>query len=238
MLHALGMFPRMALAGGSRCRHPGALNARRFISANRSKILSALLEPAAQNFERIDADQRSALMNSSEESAEHNLKLELLKEMPCPLARYPFLYLNEWECKPGLSQHGKGDLVFAGPEWRFAVVETKWIDLASSGATARRRRTKHRRHVWIQAMEYTLALPNLLHRMGVECKGIAAFTFTNEDRLQSVVSNPVWPSDMRCRNCDDWFPEFVPDPTQKDGFAPAVRCAVCCESLIRVPPAE
>mmetsp|Transcript_23353 Transcript_23353/g.59624 ORF Transcript_23353/g.59624 Transcript_23353/m.59624 type:complete len:227 (-) Transcript_23353:158-838(-) len=226
MLRTLAMFPGMAFAGGSRCRHPCSLHARRFISAKRL------------NFERIDADQRSAHINSSEESAEHNLKLELLKEMPFPLARYyPFLYLNEWECEPGFTQHGKGDLVFASPERRFAVVETKWIDLASSGATAQKRRTTHRKYVWTQAWKYMLALPKLLHHTGIECKGIAAFTFTNECRLRSCRSHPEWPSDIWCRTCDDWFPELVPDPTQEDGFAP-IRCAVCCESLHRPPPAE
>lgn len=245
MLRGIGTLAHLALAGGSRCRQPCSLDARHFLSANsRRHVCIANLRKLGRtgtSLERIDTNQRNALRNSTEKSKEHDLKLGLVKDMPLPLAKYyPFLYANEWD-SPCLIYRGKGDLVFAGPDGRFAVVETKYIDLESSGVTASRRRTAHRKKVWDQAMNYMVALPQLLHREGLECKGVAGFTFTNEDRLRSCHSHPhghiarLVSAAFQCRSCDNWFPEYVPDPTRERG---KLRCAVCCEVLHHTPPAE
>jgi len=64
------------------------------------------------------------------------------------------LVKREYEFYPGYSQYGKGDLLFSRGEDEYLLIETKYIDLDSSGHTACRRRTKHRKEVRVQAEHY------------------------------------------------------------------------------------
>lgn len=72
------------------------------------------------------------------------------------LKDYPFIYDYEWEVLPGLTNYGKGDLVFTDGKGNFLIVECKFIDLNDSGSTARTKRRKKRRHVEEQTPKYMM----------------------------------------------------------------------------------
>lgn len=72
---------------------------------------------------------------------------------------------------------GRGDLVFADGEGRFAVVEVKFIDLGRSGSTVRAKRTESRKKVVEQARDYASKLAALL---GPDVT-VEACWYTNEE---------------------------------------------------------
>ena len=63
------------------------------------------------------------------------------------------LLAREYYVFPKMQHLGKGDLLFRKDKYLF-VVETKYIDLLSTGRTARSRRTQKRKHVRSQARKY------------------------------------------------------------------------------------
>ena len=75
---------------------------------------------------------------------------------------YPFLFLFEWDVVPGLSQHGRGDMVFAGSGANFAVLE---IGAKTDSKLAR------------QAHHYCTRLPDSLAHRGFQCRSVTAFIF-------------------------------------------------------------
>ncbi|MBW4462260.1 MAG: hypothetical protein KME47_18785 [Nodosilinea sp. WJT8-NPBG4] len=86
---------------------------------------------------------------------EYVLKRELVRHSQELLPSYPLLIDDEWEVEPNRTQEGKGDLIFADGEGRFAVVEVKWLNLDNSGKTAKTRCKHQRKKVKDQAAEYT-----------------------------------------------------------------------------------
>lgn len=94
-----------------------------------------------------EAEQRDRVLRAYllgrdwDEGPEYKLGRDLVLTAPLALSAYPLVYDYEWEVNQGHSQYGKGDLVFTDGTGRFAIVEVKWIDLETSGRTARTRRT-------------------------------------------------------------------------------------------------
>jgi len=111
-----------------------------------------------------------------DENNEYALKRDLVLNSHELLPGYPLLIDNEWEAEPNRNQEGKGDLLFADGEDRFAVVEVKWIDEDNSGPTTRKSRNKKRNKVKEQAADYTHALAQLLQTF----TQIEGYWFTNE----------------------------------------------------------
>lgn len=107
---------------------------------------------------------------------EYALKRQLVLASRELLPDYPFLIEDEWEAEPNRNQEGKGDLLFSDGEGRFAVVEVKWLDLGASGKTPKTRRTKKRKKVKDQAVNYASALAQRL-QLFVQIEG---YSFTNE----------------------------------------------------------
>ncbi|MEM9219466.1 MAG: hypothetical protein AAGD25_34675 [Cyanobacteria bacterium P01_F01_bin.150] len=75
----------------------------------------------------------------------------------------------------GYTNKGKCDFVYLTTDYQLLLVETKYIDLASSGGTKRKRRNKHRNKVFEQA----LGLKKIFCEywgMSYECINCAVFT--------------------------------------------------------------
>ncbi|MBW4486055.1 MAG: hypothetical protein KME14_26325 [Tildeniella torsiva UHER 1998/13D] len=111
-----------------------------------------------------------------DDNNEYALKRELVRHSQELLPSYPLLIDDEWEAEPNRNQEGKGDLLFADGEGRFAVVEVKWLDLDNSGKTAKTRRTHKRKKVKDQAAEYAACLAERL-KIFAQIEG---YWFTNE----------------------------------------------------------
>lgn len=214
-----------------------------------------VVEPTIDNLKRVDRAQRSRMqeMNSRNIDDNDRLKMELVKEMPYPLSQlYPYLYFNEWQCdhhewkcQLGFSLAGKGDLVFAGPGGRFAIVETKFLNLVTSGPAAVKRREHQREKVWNHSLAYMLEFRHLLQTLEIECAGVTAFTFTNEQGLRNVSDSPRWSlflqkyipdtshamTCMHCKSTEPLFPELVAELPLPREIWKGFRCARCLESL-------
>ena len=97
---------------------------------------------------------------------------------------------KNYELLPGFMQFGEGDMLTDDGD-SLVAIECKWIDLTSTGKTAKVRRTKHRKKVAEQA---------LLHASYVKIRDpdrrIRASTLTNEDGLR-VLADDVSISDAR-----------------------------------------
>ncbi|MFT4623632.1 MAG: hypothetical protein ACI8PZ_002288 [Myxococcota bacterium] len=141
--------------------------------------------------ERAEAERRDRVMRvyfdgkDWDRNDEFALKRDLVRRSHDLLPHHPFLVEDEWDVVSGHTNHGRGDLVFTDGEGRFAVVEVKYINLTSSGATARRRRTKCRRQVHQQAQAYAAVIRDRHDAVGP----VLAFAYTNErpDTLVAVV---------------------------------------------------
>ena len=107
---------------------------------------------------------------------EYVIKRHLVLQSHNLLPTYPFLIDDEWEAEPNQGQEGKGDLIFTDSAGHFAVVEVKWIDLATSGSTAKVRRTKKRKKVQEQAVDYARILAQRLEYF-IQVEG---YWFNNE----------------------------------------------------------
>ncbi|MGB3311234.1 MAG: hypothetical protein WBG32_19445 [Nodosilinea sp.] len=111
-----------------------------------------------------------------DDNNEYALKRHLVLHSHELLPGYPLLIDDEWEAAPNRNQEGKGDLLFADGEGRFAVVEVKWLDLDDSGKTAKTRRTHKRKKVKDQAAGYVCCLAQRLETFTL----IEGYWFTNE----------------------------------------------------------
>lgn len=76
------------------------------------------------------------------------------------LNKYPYVVDFEYEINPGYTNLGKGDLILADAKNNLLAAEFKYIDLISSGKTARTKRNKDRGKVQEQALIYA----NMLQR--------------------------------------------------------------------------
>lgn len=111
-----------------------------------------------------------------DENNEYALKRYLVLNSHKLLPDYPLLIDDEWEVEPNRNQEGQGDLLFADGAGRYAVVEVKWLNLATSGRTTRGSRTKKRQKVKDQAADYSYALARRLETF-IQIEG---YWFTNE----------------------------------------------------------
>eukprot|EP01028_Stygiella_incarcerata_P006535 TRINITY_DN2668_c1_g3_i1.p1 TRINITY_DN2668_c1_g3~~TRINITY_DN2668_c1_g3_i1.p1 ORF type:complete len:672 (+),score=181.94 TRINITY_DN2668_c1_g3_i1:362-2377(+) len=66
---------------------------------------------------------------------------------------WPYVFAYEWPVAPGRTQWGKGDVILCDGE-KFLILEIKYINLDSHGATASTARTKRRKKVREQAARY------------------------------------------------------------------------------------
>jgi len=117
----------------------------------REKILSGNIDPIVFNGDYF-------LVKSIIE-----LQTELLKSNREPrnkkekyLMKYPNIFLHEWYVVEGMSQYGKGDLVFTDGNKKFLIVEVKELSL-NSGRNQCVARTKSRKKVKKQAINYMSA---------------------------------------------------------------------------------
>jgi hypothetical protein len=122
-----------------------------------------------------------------DKNEEFVLKRELVRRSFELLPGYPLLVEDEWDVVSGMTNHGRGDLVFTDGSGRFAIVETKYIDCSRSGATARAKRTDSRGKVWEQAQRYAM-----LHRLRDGVEDVTAWYYTNE-RADALVPVPTPP---------------------------------------------
>ena len=132
---------------------------------------------------------------------EFQLKRLLAKDRHEALAPYPFLVDDEWEVSPGQTNKGRGDLVFTDGQGRWATVETKWIDGGTdggSGKTRRRSKTKKRRKVEDQALEYA----SLLAHFRDDVDEVQPFRHTNEQAMEPLEGSLLDEAGLRER-----FPE-------------------------------
>ena len=99
---------------------------------------------------------------------------------------------KNYELVPGFMQFGEGDML-ADDGDSLVAIECKWIDLTSSGKTAKVRRTKHRKKVAEQA---------LLHASYVKIRTphrrVQAMTLTNEYGLKVIADDVSLPYAKRC----------------------------------------
>jgi hypothetical protein len=100
-----------------------------------------------------DQHVRDRAARSSATACEAALTRRLLARSQELLPDHPYVMLWEWDVVPGLSQYGKGDLVFTDGQGALAVVETKWLG-GGTGRTARNARRKRRRKLDEQAWVY------------------------------------------------------------------------------------
>jgi hypothetical protein len=115
-----------------------------------------------------------------DENGEFILKRKLVLERTQLLPEYRYVIEDEWEVTDGRTDLGRGDLVFTDGNGCFAVVEVKWLDLAS-GATARKRRNYKRNQVKDQAGKYAKHYQNrLMSNESGSMRSIEAFYFTND----------------------------------------------------------
>jgi len=132
--------------------------------------------------DRADVEHRNQVLRSYFEGRdwdannEHALKRYLVQNSHKLLPNYPFVIDDEWEAEPNRNQEGRGDLLFADGEGRFAVVEVKWLDLVATGKTAKTRRTQKRKKVKTQAANYVYSLAQRLETF-IQIEG---YWFTNE----------------------------------------------------------
>ena len=111
-----------------------------------------------------------------EERLRNKFLLEEIARIP-EMASYIFLWGLEWSVEgEGVSEAGRGDAVLTDGHGRFAVLEFKYIDNTTSGATARTRRTKKRKEVLEQVKTYAA----FFHRAHPSARAVAAYAVTNE----------------------------------------------------------
>ena len=136
----------------------------------------ALLRP--EEAARRDRVMRAYFLGKDwDRNEEFQLKRRLVCESHRLLPAFPFLVDDEWEVVSGMTNLGRGDLLFTDGACRFAVVEVKFIDVGRTGHTARVKRTRSRGLVIEQARTYARAMVERLGQPGL----VRAFTWTNED---------------------------------------------------------
>ncbi|MGB3138703.1 MAG: hypothetical protein WBB18_17975 [Nodosilinea sp.] len=113
------------------------------------------------------------------------LKRDLVLRSQELLPNYPLLINDEWEVEPNRTQDGKGDLLFTDGAGCYAVVEVKWVDVDTSGSTARSSRTGKRSRVKKQAANYAQALVNCLQTF-IQIEG---YWFTNECQTPQLIQS-------------------------------------------------
>jgi len=119
----------------------------------------------------------------------------LVEEREVLLPDHPWLLAHEWEVKPGLTQYGKGDMVFADAGGNLVAVEAKWIK-EGPGKQTRSKRNKGRVTVRRQALRYAEALWTWVPwAVSVEARA-----WTNEDPAPELLG--VFPDALAARGGD------------------------------------
>ncbi len=98
------------------------------------------------------------------------------------LQLYPYLFDYEWEVVAGLSNLGKGDLIFTDNKNNFLILECKYLDslpLYGSSRTARTKRTQKRKDVKVQVTKYMKAFSEL-YKWESGKNSIKGISITNE----------------------------------------------------------
>jgi hypothetical protein len=111
-----------------------------------------------------------------DENEEFVLKRDLIRRSRELLPAFPFLVDDEWEVVSGMTNLGRGDLLFTDGSGNVAVVEVKFIDTGRSGSTARAKRTDSRKKVMEQARTYADHVRFRYPGVGE----VRAFAYTNE----------------------------------------------------------
>ena len=110
--------------------------------------------------------------------SEYDLKRYLLLYSSELLPRFPYVIEDEWFVISGLSQFGKGDLVFTDGKGCFAVVEIKYLR-TDTGATARKSRNRAKNKLLDQVKYYVQGYKN----KNPEHLQIEGYYYTNLDKF-------------------------------------------------------
>ena len=136
-------------------------------------------------------------------NTEHQVMTEVVNSY-CYHLGFPYLYGYEYECVPGYSQYGRGDLVFTDGNARFIAVECKRLEF---GVCARGARTKQKSKVTEQARKYRDRLVSHLDQQKIK--------YTGEIRGIAVVNN----SAEKLEKIGDYTePHFSSESTSDNGW--------------------
>ncbi len=98
------------------------------------------------------------------------------------LEQYPYIIDYEWEVISGLSDTGKGDLIFTDDKNNFLIIECKYLEfnpLYGNKKTAGTRRTKKKKKIKEQIKKYMRSFKQI-YKWNFEKTSIRGITITNK----------------------------------------------------------